>query len=192
MAAATLLAGTGGCLFDTRAPIPPTTVGQCPLVVLSAPDSVWNGLIQAFACRDSAGSPTGGGNYEAIIAEDFVFRPDPADSAEFVSIDPSNAQFIVNWTHSVEVAVFNSLAAGTDSMSLGFTNRGQTGLDLQADYVLTTYNHDDSLRVIIATYQGQVRLSLNSGSYRIRSWDDIREAGDSWGRLKLAIRQRGT
>ena len=184
-----------GCLFDTRTPEPPIASGQCPLPVTSTPDSVLVGLSVAMGCRSTSGTPTGRQSYEGLLTDDFSFVPDPIDSSDFVSIDPSAVRFVDNWTKSVESSVFNVYTIESKRLSLVFpesTIVAESADSIRADYVLKRYTASDTVGVTDSTvYTGRALLTVVpvAGGYRISRWEDQRSTGTSWGWLRLTTRK---
>lgn len=185
-----MIAAGAGCLFDTRTPTPPATGGQCPLVTISAPDSVLSALVAAYECRGEDGRPTGSANCDAVLAEGFFFHLDADDSLEFVAQDPSSLPLLQDWNRTREIEIFNKLTEDADSIKLEMTRTGLVGSELQANYSLTTYTTGEG-GVDSVAYAGRAVMQLD-GSNRIVTWTDEAPTEASWGRLKYAYLRSGT
>jgi hypothetical protein len=128
-------------------------------------------------------------DYRRALTEDFVFRPDPADSVQ-ISIDTGGAPVFVNWDRDVEVATAEQIAAGADSIDVN--------LALGTDEIVGDNDHllKQAYRLTILrgeateVYDGEVWLWIRqvaNGEWYIYRWEDIRSVPPpavSWGYLK--------
>jgi hypothetical protein len=187
-----LILGAAGCLFSTREPqAPGSGEDQCPPAVLTSPDTLVNSLVEALGCRDSRGAPTGEVNYEQLFSDDFQFHPDPGDSLEIISADPTLDYVFASWPRQTEIDVFRLWAGSVDRIRLDLSNRDVTpsgdSAIVRVDYALTAYNGSDS-----TFYGGVARFSMVQalGTWKIILWTDERSDSTSWTRLRAALRQQ--
>ncbi len=169
----------GGCLFETRAPIvgegdrsfwePPTTP---EIIVRNLETAFENGIFN---------------DYSRALTEDFVFRPDGADSVQ-IEVERPGEEVFVEWDREVETATAQTIKDSADSVDVVFTlfSDDLIGDDhlRKENYVLTLFQPGGGEVV----YVGQAWFSIRQigGEWFIYEWEDVRtsQTTPTWGLLK--------
>ncbi len=185
-ACAGLAAACSSC-FQTRDAVPPTTVGNAPVPPLTVYDVIYN---MELAVNNQ--NPV---FYEELFTEGFVFKPDPADSAE---VEKNFPGAYANWDYGVETAVMEYIL---DPVRCRYANlKLFEETEVIVDFTDTTYvlQRDYSLVIISEAsvgYSGTTRFffrKLADGYWYIERWVDyVKDAQTAtWGRLKGETRAR--
>jgi hypothetical protein len=193
MAACLGLAVVTSC-FQTRDAIPPTTVGNAPVPPLTVYDVLYN---MELAVKSQ--NPV---FYEELLTGDFLFKPDPSDSAE---VEKNFPGAYANWNYNIETGVMEyildpvrcklarlKLPEETEVI-VDFTD---TTYIIQRDYdLILVYGGEDDEDDISSGYYGTARFFLRKlpdGYWYIERWVDYLNESQqiSWGRLKGESRAR--
>jgi hypothetical protein len=171
--------------FSVRESLPPAG-GATEYALPQEPDLVISNLINGVTDQMP-------GNYTSMLAEDFVFVPDPRDAQALENYYPG---VFLNWERDVETRVIEYMLdeSRTGFALLTFSNEG---IIEQTD---STYILQEEYSLIIKmesleTYLGTARLYMkrhsDDGLWWIHKWEDsqLPEAGeDTWGVLRGEIR----
>jgi hypothetical protein len=173
--------------FKTREAEPPTTVGNAPVLPLT----VWDVLYNMKLAVDSQDPIT----YEDIFAEDFMFKPDPADSIE---VEKNFPGAYADWDKRIETGVMGYVL---DPVRCKYANlQFASSAEVIVDFTDTTYILQEDYSLILKLeafegYAGRSRFFFRKGPdgyWRIERWVDyINDNQDpTWGRLKGETRAR--
>jgi hypothetical protein len=187
IAACAGLAAVATSCFSTRDAIPPTSVGNAPVLPLTA----WDVLYNMKLAVDNQQPVT----YEELFTVNFLFSPDPSDSAE---VEKNFPGAYANWTAHIETGVMEYILdpVRCDYANLQFFYENEVIVDftdttytLQEDYSLVL-KHE-----IFAGYNGTARFFFRKapdGYWYIERWVDYLndDRDPSWGRLKGETRAR--
>jgi hypothetical protein len=172
-----LMAGVG-CIFEARTPIvgegqrsfwePPTTPET---IVRNLETAFENGIFN---------------DYARALTEDFVFRPDGADSVQ-IELERPGLEIFVGWNREVETETAQAIKDPADSVDVVFTlfSDELIGDDhlRKEDYVVTLFQGGSEV-----TYEGQAWFSIRQigGEWFIYEWEDVRtsQGAPTWGLLK--------
>lgn len=173
--------------FSTRDAIPPTSVGNAPVLPLT----VWDVLFNMKLAVDNQQPVT----YEELFAENFLFKPDPSDSVE---VEKNFPGAYAGWDYSIETGVMEYVL---DPVRCKYANlQFFYENEVIVDFTDTTYilQEDYSLVLkheVFAGYNGRVRFFFRKqpdGYWYIERWVDYLndDQDPSWGRLKGETRAR--
>jgi hypothetical protein len=173
--------------FQTREAAPPTTVGNAPIPPLTA----WDVLFKLKLAVDNQ-NPV---QYEELFTADFLFKPDPWDSAE---VEKNFPGAFANWDYRVETGVMEYIL---DPVRCSYSNlQFDFEAEVIVDFTDTTYILQEDYSLIVrhvsfVGYNGTARFffrKLSDGYWYIEKWVDYLndEQALSWGRLKGETRAR--
>jgi hypothetical protein len=188
------VAFAGDCFFSPREPEDPGGVQAEVCEPVQTAEGMPQELSFAYGELDRA-------TYECLLSEDFVFRPDQADSTDLA--DAGISVYETVWDRFKEIDAYEQIVncfndrrnriggitllyTGTDPIK--FTDSTTTVVIMETDYLLTIIYFDvaaqtsDSLR-----FEGSLRMHLRDegDSWRIARWDDFRAKPiDTWGLFK--------
>ncbi|MBM3321009.1 MAG: hypothetical protein FJY73_10075 [Candidatus Eisenbacteria bacterium] len=198
--AAGLLSAAGwlcmaGCFFEPRDAEPPGGGGGTSEPAKS-PEEVTEKLVTAF---ETFHRP----QYQLLLAGDFRFVPDRADSTDLA--DAGHTPFEEPWGLAREEDVFSRIQScfNNSQTKMGTMDLEYTGNPIATDSSVTgysTYESDYDLTVYYVTlvspsredsvlFDGSMKLFIryesNDGTYRIYRWEDFRKGAlRSWGYYK--------
>jgi hypothetical protein len=189
VALAACVAASCGLLdaFSVRESEDPTGT-ETEYVLPQEPEQVITNLISAVNFRDVV-------NYESILAEDFVFEPDPRDALTLENYYPG---VFDGWDIEVEKEVARRMfdQGGATFALLRFDEDSkQVSVDTDSSYVVQEdYTLITKLEKL-ETFTGTAIFSLkrlSDGLWYMEKWEDSRPEGegqyDTWGILKGEIR----
>ena len=183
-----------GCFFSPRDADDPNVEGPGISEPAKSAEEVTTMLQGAYDSFDQA-------QYEILLTEDLVFRPDPLDSTDLA--DAGIFPFAETWGFTAEedafnriVSCFNDGATRFGSISLAYTGEpvlndsSVTGFSrYETDYAIGIFYFNlqtslgDSLK-----FDGSMRLFIRDegdGTYRIYRWEDLRKGElTTWGFYK--------
>jgi len=187
MAACLALAALATSCFSTREAIPPTTVGNAPVLPLTA----WDVLYNMKLAVDNQQPVT----YEELFTDDFFFKPDQSDSIE---VEKNFPGAYADWNKDVETAVMEYIL---DPVRCRYANlQFFYENEVIVDFTDTTYVLQEDYSLVLKLeafvgYNGRVRFFFRKtldGYWYIETWVDYLndDRDPSWGRLKGETRAR--
>jgi len=194
LAAVLILAAAAGCFFEPRDAEDPNQTGAVSEPAKS-PEEVVSKLQDAFTSLNVT-------QYEILLSDDYLFRPDRLDSTDFA--ETGVFPFADPWDVSKEDEVFNRVIAcfndgttkaGAIQLSYGenqeYTDSSATDYSrFDAEYTvgiyyvtLTSPSREDSVK-----FDGSMKLFIRDegdGTYAVYRWEDIRGGNlPTWGNFK--------
>ena len=185
--ACTGLAVLGASCFSTRDAIPPTSVGDAPELPLTVWDVLYN-MTLAVGNKQPV-------TYEELFTDNFLFKPDPSDSAE---VEKNFPGAYANWNKNIETGVMeyilDPVRCKFAKLEFFYEN------EVIVDFTDTTYILQEDYSLLLqhevpAGYSGRARFFFRKdvdGYWYIDRWVDYlnEEQVPSWGRLKGETRAR--
>lgn len=165
---AALLAG-GGCLFEPREPLPPSSDDEGDWIVPKTPKDVFRNLVTGL-------SSPGNSNYERSLSAEFTFIPRDQDRAQF-----PDGTFDA-WTKGVEMDILTRMKGdyqGERMAQYGDENGDFPSEDIQVGWAefegpyMWSLDRGDGSEPEI--YAGTARFFLQEGTsgWVLVKWEDI-------------------